>query len=302
MSPNSIDLTWLNAVKRRAQAGLNNDPYRIDPIADDDEIQAAITGFSKHLLNYTGQASLNSVVTVIDEVYDGNGNQRMPTRSWPIKALRSVSANGAPIPVSTGPTVWGAYVDAGGHSIALRGGQGNFTTFPYPNYSTYGGTTKGPAFPRGVGNILLSLDVGYDPQTVTNEIDTILAQTISLQRAPWVADGGVLYYPTLLPLEQVDNTPGPGQYAVSEGLYVFNVADEGQQVAVTYDVNAAPSDLEYAVRCVVAINYKRKAWQDQKTRGVNAGTSSSTTSYQSWEWPPEYACVFEYYKRLASIS
>jgi hypothetical protein len=296
MTANALDLTWLNAVKQRAEVGIT--PAGIVAVPDDTEIQAAITGFSQHILNFTGQGSLNSVVT-LDEIYDGNGNDRMPLASWPIRRLRSVAASGVAIQLSITTLDWGVFIDRSQRSIALRGGNRTSTTFPYPNYSRFGGFTKGLTFPRGTGNLQIVYDAGYDPLAIVNEVDAITTQTITLQRSPWVSDQGVKFYPSLVPLTLVDSAPAAGEYAVDAGLYVFNVADEGSRVAVSYSVNAAPFDLEYAVRCVVAINYKRKGWQDQGSRVVNAGGSSATTAYRNWAWPPEYDDVFENYKRLA---
>lgn len=74
-------------------------------------------------------------------------------------------------------------------------------------------------------------------------------------------------------------------------------------VALSYfgGYTAVPYDLEYAVRCVVAINYKRKAWQDLDSKSQSVQGGSSTTRYRNWAWPPEYETVFRYYQRLAVI-
>jgi hypothetical protein len=301
-SPN--DLTTLNAVKQRAMLGVQPDGT-IVPSADDNEVSAAITGFSNFIRIWSGQGSLNSLV-YLNENYDGNGNQRMFLRTYPIFSLNSVSiVNGGalvPIQLSINGT-WGVFIDTSKKSIALRGAYGNFTTFPYPIYSPYyGGSTYGPYFPKGIGNINVQYVAGVTPTEVVNEIDTVTAQTITLQNPfYWNSDGGVLYYPNLVALVNVASAPLPGEYAVSNGLYVFNAADNGQNVAVSYYVNEPPPDLEYAVRCIVAINYKRKGWQDQSSRTVGAAQTTSTTRYQNWEWPPEYQAVLENYQRKAAI-
>jgi hypothetical protein len=293
---NSLDLTWLLAVKRRAEVGLQPDGTII-ATADDQEIQDAITGFSQYLLNWSGLGSLNSVVT-LDESYNGNGNNRLMLRSTPILSLISVTQYGVAIPISTGPQAWGAYIGQSKKNIAIRGGVGNFSTFPYPYQFS---PSRGPVFQRGTGNIQVQYTAGYPPIVITNEIDTIESNTITLQVGAWVSDGGVLYYPSLNPLTQVGNNPQAGEYAVQNGLYVFATADNGKQIAVTYTVNRPPYDLEYAVRCIVAINYKRKGWQDQKSRAISAKDTVSTVSYRDWEFPPEYSSVFDFYSRLAVI-
>ena len=211
-----IDLTTVEEVKVRAE---------VTSTADDAEIQSAITGFSRYLLNRSGLPSLNSVVQM-DEIRDGNGNNRMMLTAWPGIAVNSVAVCGVSIPLSTSTTTYGAFLEQGGRSIALRGGVGQFSTFPYPT-SRYS-SRRGPVFLYGTGNIELVYTAGFP--------------------------------------------------------------------------NGVPEDLEYAVRCVVAINYKRKSWQDMQSKTVSAGPGmSATTRYRDWMFPPEYCVVFDYYRRVAII-
>ena len=193
------------------------------------------------------------------------------------------------------------FIDQSQKFICLRGGQGGASVFPAVNNYGWWQARGGPVFQRGTGNIAVTYTAGYPAVNVTNEIDTIVDQTITLQQSPWVADRGVLYYPSLAPLANVASSPAQGQYAVSNGLYVFNTADNAAEAAVSYSINQAPFDLEYAVRCIVAINYKRKGWQDQKSRAMNSGGTTATTAYMSWTWPPEYEAVLQTYKRTSII-
>src|ERR1700730_12245821 len=98
-------------------------------------------------------------------------------RSWPILSLVSVVMNGVTIPLSPGTQNWGAYGGQGGRNIAIRGGVGNFSTFPYPYQFS---PSKGPGFIRGTGNIQVQYTAGYPSVTVTNEVDLITNQTIQL--------------------------------------------------------------------------------------------------------------------------
>jgi hypothetical protein len=290
-----IDLTSLNAVKQKAEL----DPATV--YKDDVEIQAAITGFSRWILNKSGVASLNSVVDLL-ETYDGNGNDRLFLRSRPILALSPVTIDGVTISVSTGYGVWGVFIEDSRKSIALRSGPAGGTRFQggwYApgSYGGWGGKVRGPNFLRGLGNIQVPYTAGYPPQPVENEPQTIASQTITLSESPWVSDGGVVYASSLVPLVPVAGSPAVGQYVVSDGLYAFNVADNNAKIFVSYTVARAPEDLEYAARCACAINYKRKSWQDQASRTVSSAGSSATTRYRDWEWPPEVACVIDYYVR-----
>ena len=286
MTINAIDLTTLSAVRTRAE---------VVSTSDDAEIQAAITAFSRYLLNYTGRATLNSVET-LSETYDGNGNTRLFLRSNPILTLTSVILNGSVTPISTGVGSWGAYIEQSKKSIGMRGGIGNFSTFPYPPVRG-----RWPCFIYGQGNVEVVYTAGFAATPVVNEINTIAAQTITLQQGPWASDAGVKFYPSFTALALVPSAPTTGQYAVSGGVYVFASADNSKQVAVSYGINQAPFDLEYAVRCVVALNYKRKGWQDQASRAVSSQGASATTRYRDWAWPPEIDKVFDLYSRQSII-
>lgn len=215
----AIDLTTLDAVKVRAEVQTSNPK-------EDGEIQDAITGFSTWLTNWCGVASLNSTVD-LDEFYNGNGNTLLFLRTPPVNSIASVTMNGVAVPISAGTGSWGVAIHQSKKAIIMRGGVGNFSTFPYPTPYASIGRRSGPRFFLGESNV----EVAYNG--------------------------------------------GPA---------------------------VVPFDLEYAVRCVVAINHKRKAWQDQSSRGVNTAGASSTTGYRGWAWPPEYQKVFEDYQRKAIIT
>ncbi|MGO9008164.1 MAG: hypothetical protein ACLQIQ_00085 [Beijerinckiaceae bacterium] len=52
--------------------------------------------------------------------------------------------------------------------------------------------------------------------------------------ATFVADQGVVYATSGLPLTKVASSPATGQYSVAAGVYTFNAGDEGKNVLVTY--------------------------------------------------------------------
>lgn len=218
----SIDLTTVEAVKSRAE---------VQSSTDDDDIQAAITGFSNYILGLSGMSTLNSIVT-LDEIYDGNGNDKLFLRTYPIRKINFINIGPITAQASPGVGQWGYYISTSKKYIGLRGGLGVNRTFPtymnWMNFGRFGGNGHGPVFSLGTGNIRVNYDAGNQ--------DT-------------------------------------------------------------------PPDLEFAVRCIVAINYKRKGWQDQASRAVNAGsTSAATTSYRSWSWPPEYQYVLDLYTRNSFIA
>jgi hypothetical protein len=57
--------------------------------------------------------------------------------------------------------------------------------------------------------------------------------------ASFVADYGVVYAASGLPLTLVANSPEIGQYSVSAGVYTFNAGDAGKAVLISYIYTAA---------------------------------------------------------------
>jgi hypothetical protein len=65
--------------------------------------------------------------------------------------------------------------------------------------------------------------------------------------ATFVADEGVAYAATCLPLTKVASSPTAGQYSVAAGVYTFNSADAGKAVLSTYTYTIASAGQKIAV-------------------------------------------------------
>ena len=100
--------------------------------------------------------------------------------------------------------------------------------------------------------------------------------------------------------------PGPGGALTVGFAYLRNrqrsswFFSEGiQNVAVTYSAgySATPPDIEMAVRQMVAVNYKRRQWIDQRTQMMAQGAGS--IQFRDWEMPPEVRSVMDHYRRRA---
>jgi hypothetical protein len=122
MCANAIDLTTLAAVK--AWAGVTTS-------GDDQVIQDAITAFSLYAMHVTGRGSADGSVPTsspfatpvsYDEFYDGNGNESLYLRNWPITAVTAVIDTGYTIPQSTSTVNPGWYIDQSHKYIGLRYG------------------------------------------------------------------------------------------------------------------------------------------------------------------------------------
>ena len=68
-----------------------------------------------------------------------------------------------------------------------------------------------------------------------------------LHHADFVADQGVVYAATALPLKQVAADPAAGQYSLAGGVYTFAAADAGAAALVSYTYAVAASGQSVAV-------------------------------------------------------
>jgi len=141
---NVIDLVNLDQVKDYLGLQTTNTD-------DDGLIQLLISGFSQFVLNKTGIKSFNSTSSYTD-TYDGNGNQRLFLRQYPIVSLTSVTIGYYSCPISTSFGVPGVFVEDSRKSIAFRTAVGAFnppqSIYPY-------------SFTPGQGNIVVVYSAGY---------------------------------------------------------------------------------------------------------------------------------------------
>jgi hypothetical protein len=284
---NPIDLTWLSQVKAFAE---------VQGPKDDGIISDQITAFSKWVLTYCGKDTLNTVQS-FNEIYNGNGSFRLFLRNSPIQSLSLVQVGPTALPLSQGFNQAGVFIEQSGKSIAIRavGNSGSEISNFYPSLG------NGYSFWKGVGNVQVQYTAGYPAQTQTNELETIASQTIPLDFPTWASDISVLFYPSLVALTKVPSAPTTGQYAVSNGIYVFAAGDNAKQVLVSYTYNAPPPDLEFACRRTVGTWYKRRAWLDQKSKSISAQGATGTTSYRDWPLAPEDRITINSYKRYALV-
>lgn len=80
--------------------------------------------------------------------------------------------------------------------------------------------------------------------------------------------------------------------------YCFTEGIGNIQITYTAGYAFVPADLEEACIKAVAINYRRKDWQDLISKSLSvAGQGSGTTAYRSWALPPEIERVLVFYQR-----
>jgi hypothetical protein len=106
------------------------------------------------------------------------------------------------------------------------------------------------------GQALGSLFFGVNPsaggvQTQFGEVTSVPAVTpftySSVFHTTFVADQGVVYASTGLPMKAVASGPALGQYSVAAGIYTFSSADAGAAVLVSYNYSVTGSGESVAV-------------------------------------------------------
>jgi hypothetical protein len=305
---NAIDLTTVQNILNWLSMGQGG--KAVIP-AELQSIQDCITAASSYWLWSLGfgpsgggaptQSSLNSAVQFSD-IYDGPGSDRLFIRVRPVLSVSSLSVNGLAIPASSGPTVPGYVIDSSGKSISIRsgfGGPANGQLRVGFGFLRNGGYWN---FGQGSQNVQVNYTAGYAAATISNELQTIPASTalITVNLQPWFSDLGVTFFVGGAALVKVLTAPAAGQYNLQPGgQYLFNSADMGKQVQISYTATGVPYDIEMAVRQMVAVNYKRRSWIDQSSQMMANGAGS--IAFRSWEMPPEVASVMEQYRRRALV-
>ena len=284
-------------------------PVSVLSAAEQQNVQDTITSWGLELLRLCGRGDQSNDVPAgspfnqavnFSEVYDGNGANRMFLRNWPVQSVASLQVNTNTIAQSTSVTQAGFVIDASGKSLSLRGGSGvgtNFTTF-YP-----GGCGGGYWFAKGIQNILVSYAAGFVARTITGELNTIPVNpgpyTILVQLPLWLSDLGVKFFVGGASLTPVLVAPSAGQYFVlGGGSYLFNAADAGKQVLMSYTAAGTPADLMLMSTRVVTLTYKQRNSVGQKSQSMASG--AGTINYD-WQIDEKDWQVILTYKRTARV-
>jgi len=165
------------------------------------------------------------------EVRNGDNTRSMMLLNRPVLSVTSLTIGTTSIPARSQPGAYGYVTD--GASVFIDGGcWGSISGYGYG----YG------HFPRGIQNIQIVYRAGYQWSDVVT-VATPLSVT-GLAR-PWNSDQGVAYANGTA-LVKVSGAPAAGQYqlGVDSGKtaqYVFNAADVGAAVTITYGYT--PEDL-----------------------------------------------------------
>ena len=292
----AIDLTSVSLVREWMPAPATTAAAQL--ATQSSVLQAAITAASLDFLRRIGRGPQNNAIpsqspfvdaVQFNETYDGNGNDRQFVRNFPIISVQSLQVSGVSLDSSS------YQIDGSGKSIVLV----SSTSFPYPAFGRC--VPRQVGFPRGRQNVAIAYTAGFAARTVTSELQTVPASPGPYTVAttyPWLADGGVKYFSTGNPLTAVQVAPQQGQYYLDGSTYLFNSADAGQQLQISYTAAGTPADIELAVRRMVFLTYQRRGWEGLRSL---AKPDSGQTTYSSWEVDPSVQEVISNYSRAAIV-
>lgn len=203
-------------------------------------------------------------LTTYSEVYDGHGNSWIMLRHGPVYAVHAVSFSGTPIPQASGngidsPHTNGWVLEPG---YSVQGAQ---------RLNFYGFRT-----PRLRSSVYVQYSAGYVLKDEEHTVPDVSFQVSTIEL--WLENVSVSYADSGNFLTRVSGAPNIGEYSVSDGVYVFNPADVGSKVLVTYSY--APSDVVQAVTEIVGERYRYmdRIGQTSKSLGGQETVSFSKES------------------------
>jgi hypothetical protein len=276
-------LTDLATVKRSLSLFTTN---------SDQKLSLLIPDQTQQFLDETGRTTGFDLQTYT-ETRDGLGNDTMQLMNWPVQSITSLTKNGILVPPSTGWNVRGYQFDVLGK-----------LTLICDTFSCNPGIT----FDRK--NVIAVYIAGYPTITVANELQTIPATTpatpqnpawswppaytIFVQQPNWQSDVKVVFFVGGSQLTAVLGPPAAGQYfLLGNGGYLFNSADAGKQVLMTYVAAGYPADLVGAVTRMVALRYYQQGHEDKKQEKQGDGT----TTFSKEAYPSDVLRVIKKYKK-----
>ena len=163
----------------------------------DSAIQMQISAVSHEWLKWTGHTAGGLETTkspflaiqTYDEWYDGNGNEQLFTRTWPIQTVTSVTVNGTDLPLSTDTTFPGYVIATNRKSLLIRSVSSTASYFNATNWRQRG-YNRSPVFYPGSQNVHLVTTRGFaaPPADVIRAVTQIVIA--NLNRAPFEGIGG----------------------------------------------------------------------------------------------------------------
>jgi hypothetical protein len=196
---------------------------------NDSMISRLISSASAFVIN---ELNRNIAVTEYDEWYDSGGLNFVNLRQWPIQTVAAVQFESIVITdEATGvPPLNGWRLMPPSRLMVT-------------NYR----------FPRGRSTVRVQYTAGYQ---TNDEAHTVPATPWQVPTyLTWLSDLGVTLEDGT-PLVAVSGTPGPGEYSVTAGVYLFDAAQEDAVVLISY--SSVPADIDQCVVEMVGERFKMR--------------------------------------------
>jgi hypothetical protein len=153
------------------------------------------------------------------------------------------------------------------------------------------GNNQGDATADGTGATQITwvnLGITQAPNTIVLESEVAI-----------LSDQGVKFFSDGTALTKVVIAPAEGEYMlVAPGIYLFNAADAGVEMLVSYTPAGTPQDIVLAVIQMVSLNYKRRDWIGQRSVAMkDVGSTSYTLALD-----PQITAVISAYTRSSFSS
>lgn len=252
---------------------------------DDALLATLISQISRGIYNYINRSFV--LPTNVVENYDGNGQQQLLLRNWPVGAISLLTIDGQTIPpapplLANSPPQAGFVLESSDdqppgamQQLFLRGG-----------YRFY----------KGRQNVSVAYRAGYEivGETQTVPLSAPFQVTAFAPYGQWAQDTGAAYAngAALTPMAAPSAT---GQYAVNgaSGTYSFSAADAGRAVTLSYGY--IPADLEQCALEWVADRYRYK---DRIGIASKSLGGQETTAYQNKAVPDFVAMALTNFRRI----
>lgn len=253
------DLTTLSDVK--LWLGIPMDDTSSDAL-----LQLMISAASRFVLGYLGRETL--AARDVLEIYDGYGNSFMMLRQWPVIKINSIEFYGTRITEpSTGNPRSSGYI-----LMPTDGDPAGLTGMKRLQLWGY-------VFPCARAAVAIDYRAGYlitdEPHVVSAPVADPPTPAMVKTCQLLLEDGGVRYADTLEPLTYVKASPAEGQYTLVEGVYVFNDADAGKEVLITYSY--VPADINEAVFMLVGEQFRYKDRIGLRSKALSGGVGETVS-------------------------
>jgi hypothetical protein len=224
------------------------------------------------------------VPATFTETYNGQDTTQLTLRQQPVILVRSLTVGTTSVPARTQPNSYGFVNDSAG--VYIDG---------------WGLSWSGGRFDRGIQNIAVSYDAGYqtsDAVSIPSGMPFTLTSD-SLSR-PWNADRGVAYA-TGAAFTLVTTAPTlAGTYQItSDGqgnaVYNFAAGDAGASVVVTYGFT--PEDIAAALIELVGERYRSK----DRIGETSVGIQQQTTAFSQKDMNAFAKAALQQYRQVVPV-